>query len=44
MAATALPSLAPLPSLADQLPDCPTTKWNVDKIDIAAEQVSCSVL
>jgi len=40
MAATALPSMAPLPSLESQLPDCPATKWSVDNIDIAAEQVS----
>ena len=41
MAVTARPTLAPMPSLANELPDCPTTKWSVDNIDIAAEQVSC---
>ena len=40
MAATAVPAMAPLPSLESQLPDCPATKWSVDNIDIAAEQVS----
>ena len=40
MAVTARPTLAPMPSLANELPDCPTTKWSVDNIDIAAEQVS----
>ena len=37
MAVTARPTLAPMPSLANELPDCPTTKWSVDNIDIAAE-------
>lgn len=34
----AMPSLGELPSLIDNIPDCPTTKWSVDGIDIAAEQ------
>jgi len=38
MAATAVPAMAPLPSLESQLPDCPATKWSVDSVDIAAEQ------
>ena len=37
--ALSMPTMAPLPSIDGQLPDCPVTKWSVDDINIAAEQV-----
>jgi len=39
--ALSMPTMAPLPSIDGQLPDCPVTKWSVDDINIAAEQAKC---
>merc|ERR1719329_252578 len=39
--ALSMPALAPLPSIEGALPDCPTTKWSSEGIDIRGEQAKC---